>query len=114
MQADRHVVDRPCSNPRQQLVELKYHAGFVDVYIDFMLRRPAPEDASEIKHSQQRKQNQHNGKDHHCAAFPGHPCECAPLRFYLPSFYPPLVVVSNRHGLKSNRDASMQTAHERS
>jgi hypothetical protein len=55
---------------RKQLVELKYHAGFVDVDIDFMLRRPAPEDACEIKHGQQRKQDQHNGKDHHCAASP--------------------------------------------
>jgi len=74
MQAIGALVDRHgthCSlKLRQQLIELKYYAGFVDVYIDLMLSRPAPEDPREIKHGQQRKQNQHNGKDHHCAASP--------------------------------------------
>jgi hypothetical protein len=42
---------------------LKHNAWLIDVDIDFMLCRTAPEDACEVKHRQYHDQPQHNGQD---------------------------------------------------
>ena len=57
----RGLYKRSISHARE-LVELKNHARFINVDIDFMLRRAVPKDASEVKHSQHYEQKQHNGE----------------------------------------------------
>jgi hypothetical protein len=44
---------------------LKNYAGLVDIDVNLMLRRRTPENASEIKHSQEHEQKQHNGQYGH-------------------------------------------------
>jgi len=41
---------------------LKNYARLVDIDVNLMLRRSAPENAGEIKHRQEHEQKQHNGQ----------------------------------------------------
>jgi hypothetical protein len=88
---------------------LKHHAWLADVYIDFVLRGAAAEDACEIKHRQQHQQSEYNGQNGHCTAAAAISVNVLLYDSFCHRFHPPFVIISYLVALEvCNQDANAQ------